>query len=218
MTQHRRISGYWAANHPNWVLVAAICGVASVLTACANTPGSPSSTLQVDNLASRCVVSVLASSLFGGVIGAATEGKGGAVAGVAIGAASGGALCAVMATLDAQDRARIRAAEAEVASTGRPQVLSYNGEDGLVRHIAVRPSNPSSVSRPTDTQLSESPSSSVPSTKEMSAQTAAANGQKICRPVDTDVSIESKGQASLPTQLICREPNGDWEPALSRAT
>jgi hypothetical protein len=213
MTRYRKIGGQRGAHTYAWVEVVAIFGTALVLVSCASSNTGPN-----DSVASRCVVSVLGTSVLGGLIGGADAGKGGAVAGAAIGAVAGGAFCAVIASLDAQDSARIRAAQLEAASTGQPQVLSYQGDDGLARYVSVRPSDLSPVSPTRDAQPSESLSSSVPSTTETSAQIAAANGQRICRPVDTDVSIQSKGQASLPTQLICREPNGDWEPAPSGAT
>jgi hypothetical protein len=123
--------------------------------------------------------------------------------GAVFGAAAGGALCAVISALDEQDRARIRAAQIQAARTGQPQRVSYRGQDGLERQVEVRV---------TDVGASAKPSSAEPA-KRSQAQVAAASGQRICRTLNTNVSVQTKGETDVPAQVVCRTPNGDYEPA-----
>ena len=132
------------------------------------------------------MASLIGGVVLGTVIGAAAGGNRGAAIGAGAGALAGGAACAVIAALDAQDKARIRQAQIEAASSSQPRYLSYNGSDGKSRTITVRP-------KP------------VPS----GTQTAG----RICRQTDGEASIQGTGQAELPPQLVCRTPGGDWLPA-----
>lgn len=184
------------------------------LTGCAteSSGSGHSGSWQIDSVAQKCVASVLGGAVLGGVIGAVSGGGGRNVGtGVLIGAASGGALCAVMAALDAQDRDRIRTAQLAAAQTGRPQELAYRGNDGLDRRVTVRPTEMSAKrSSPVDRPSSER--SAVPSSQ---AEISAASGARVCRRLDTTVSVQSKGEAAVPAQLVCRTPGGDWEPTAS---
>lgn len=162
---------------------------------------------QIDSVASQCAASVVVGTIVGGLIGAAAgHGRGGAVAAGAIGGgAAGGLLCAVVASLDAQDRERIRRAQLDAAKSGKPRALVYQGSDGLQRRVTVNPVGPPPPAR-----------KSTPGRALSSAEQAAARGQKICRKVETSVSVETKGQAEVPAQTVCRNAAGDWEPVASQ--
>lgn len=141
----------------------------------------------LDSAAARCVASVIGGALVGGLIGAAAGGRNSAAIGAASGAAFGGVACAVIATLDAQDKARIRQAQIEAAASNQPRYLSYNGGDGRARQIVVRPRP---VSEPTQ-------------------QTAG----RVCRETDGSAAVQGAGATDLPAQLVCRTTSGDWVPA-----
>lgn len=186
-----------------------------LVSSCVTASDGASDNWQVDSIASRCVMSIIGGAIVGGIVGAAAgRGQTGSTgAGAAVGAAAGGVLCAVMASLDAQDRERIRAAQLDAARTGEPKALAYAGSDGLNRSIYVRPSEPIKALSVSSTGNAER-STGVKS-GQTAAEAAAASGERICRRIETSVEVQSKGQASVPTQMICRSPTGDWEPVSS---
>lgn len=209
-----------------WARPIAGCAIGSIVCSCAP-GGAGGNAWAIDNVNSRCVASVLGGALVGGLIGAAAgRGRGGAIGtGAAIGLAAGGAMCAVMVQLDEQDRARIRTAQLAAARTGQPASFSYRGGDGLNRSISVRPSQevylpapmgpvPNPTAPPAYT-TSVTPAPNVPAgvAPRSAAEIAAASGGRICRQVETNVSVQSKGDTAAPAQTICRTPAGDWEPA-----
>ena len=212
-----------------WSRSIAVCAIGSMACSCVGAPGAGGNAWAIDNVTSQCVASVLGGALVGGLIGAAAgHGRGGAIGtGAAIGLAAGGAMCAVMVQLDEQDRARIRAAQLAAARTGQLASLNYRGSDGLNRSITVRPGQ--EVYLPTPVTMEPVPNPTTPparapsttpapdmamgSASRSAAEIAAASGKRICRQVETNVSVQSKGDTAAPAQTICRTPSGDWEPA-----
>jgi outer membrane lipoprotein SlyB len=194
--------------HSTIILLALFAASCASTTAQQVSQGSSGpATWEIDNVVSKCLVSVAGGALVGGLLGAAIGGRNSSVGtGALVGAAAGGALCAVISALDEQDRARIRAAQLEAARTGKPQVMSYQGQDGLERQVAVRVTDISAAAKPRSTASKQQPAQSE-------AQVAAASGQRICRTLNTSVTVQSKGQADVPSQLVCRTPEGDYEPA-----
>ncbi|MCX7310049.1 MAG: hypothetical protein NTZ72_19745 [Afipia sp.] len=230
------MSGVQSLRSPNFMIARKIHRVLAGLLCCTFlvsciTPSNQTATntnWQIDSVASKCVMSIAGGAVLGAIIGAAAGGGGRSLGtGAAVGAAAGGVLCAVMAALDENDRARIKAAQLEAARTGKSQVLQYSGSDGLNRNVSIRVvddgnnSLPEPVSRapswgspkPTSTAKPKPPTAnSVPASE---AQVAAASGQRICRTLNTSVDIQSKGQADVPPQTVCRTPEGDWAPATA---
>jgi surface antigen len=174
---------------------------------------------QIDSVAARCLASVAGGAVVGALIGAAAGGGSRTGSGALLGAAAGGVLCAVMVTLDEQDRARIRAAQLEAARTGQDQTLQYPGKDGLERKVIVKVTKtdgalPPPAPRTSRTKPSAAPKTSpaTPVSAPTNAQIAAATGQKVCRTLATSVDVQTKGQADVPPQVVCRTSDGDWLP------
>ena len=193
----------------NWLRATTLSCSLLVATSCTNT-GSQfggRGTWEIDSVVSRCIASVAGGAFLGGLVGAvAGRGNGRTMgAGAFIGAAAGGVLCAVISSLDAQDRERIRQAQLESARSGQPRVLSYHGGDGLERTVSIQPRD---LTPPTAPAEVRAPTNSSPS----SAEIGAASGERVCRRLDTNVTVQSKGQVEIPAQLLCRTPGGDWEP------
>ncbi|GLK76055.1 hypothetical protein GCM10008171_13090 [Methylopila jiangsuensis] len=165
--------------------LAAVACAAALVAGCQTTGGSGAgggSTL--DGAIGRCVAAVVGGAIVGGLIGAAAGGGNRVGYGVAGGAAVGGLACAVLTALDNQDKAAIRQAQIEAASTNEPRTLSYAGADGRPRAIMVRPSG---------------------------AETVVQN--RVCRPTDGVAAVGGVGETQIPAQLVCRTPEGDWLPA-----
>jgi len=156
--------------------------------------------------------------VLGGLIGAAAGGGDGRSvgAGVIAGAATGGVMCAVIAALDEQDKAQVRAAQLAAARSGQSQYIDYRGSDGLERKIRVQVTagTPGAAQMPKrgERKRTGAPPSSLPADKS-EAQIAAASGERVCRGVTASVEVQGKGQANLPQQAVCRTPDGDWVPA-----
>jgi hypothetical protein len=131
---------------------------------------------------------------------------------------TGGAACAIITALDAQDRERIRNAQLEAVRTGRNQDLAYAGSDGLQRQITVAPRPVPAYARPAGPPPSAGAKPAPTSTIAPSPSPVAAGGGPICRTVDTSAAIASKGTAEIPPQTFCRTPDGDWEPTADART
>lgn len=173
---------------------------ALAMAGCTTTSGGIGGGWQIDSVASRCVASIVGGALVGGLLGAARGGGRNIGAGAAIGAGAGGALCAVMAALDQQDRERIKQAQLAAARTGMIQNVAYTGHDGLQRRVTVKPS--AAMPRTTLVSATTLPAASAPSTS-----------GPICRSVETSASVASKGSADVPAQIVCRNESGEWGPA-----
>lgn len=190
-------------------------------------PGGTSGTWRIDSLASRCVGAVLLSGIGGGLIAAATGGQSKDIAlGVGAGAAVGGALCAVMAALDAQDKQRIREAQLQAARSGEPVHLAYAGNDGRLRTISVNPGpvvvesgNASATegSRKPDeanaTETKAAVAEPVSSTSDVEGEPKA----RFCRTQATSVAVQGAGTTQV-AQELCRDSGRDWYPKSTAAT
>ncbi|MEP2741724.1 hypothetical protein [Bauldia litoralis] len=191
------------------VLVAAV-GLAGCQTTgtATNASGGANGRWAIDSVAAKCTQSVIGGAIVGALIGAAFGGKSGIGQGALVGGAAGVGLCAVIVALNAQDRARIRDAQLAAARTNQPQVLSYQGDDGLRRDIAVRPARTVAATR--------SQSGTVTVVGDISAATDAAElagkGQLLCRELHTEATVATKGSATVPPQMICRQPDGTYAP------
>jgi len=190
----------------------AIVVACSILSGCATQTGSGGQAVwQIDAVAQKCIGAMVVGVGVGALLGAAAGGNRGAAIGAGSGLVAGGAVCAVIAELDAQDRERIRAAQLEAARTGRNQDMVYSGSDGLQRQIRVAPRV-----QPQPPQAQVQPArpraASTPSTQVSTVAPPPMTDGPICRIVDTSAAIASKGTAEIPPQRFCRTPNGDWEP------
>jgi hypothetical protein len=162
---------------------------------------------QIDAVTQKCVGAVVVGTGIGAVIGALAGGGRGAAIGAGAGLLAGGVTCAVIASLDAQDRENIKRAQLEAARTGHAQDLSYSGSDGLPRRIRATP-------RPT----TQAAAPSRPNVQPASQTSTPLPAGPICRLVDTSASVATKGNAEIPPQKFCRTPNGDYEPVADTAT
>lgn len=186
--------------------VAIVVTAALALGACQTTSGGAGGggEWQIDAVAQRCIASVIGGAFIGALAGAASGGGRAIGTGAAIGAGAGGALCAVMAALDAQDRARIREAQLQAATTGSIQSQTYVGADGRQRRILVRP-QPVDASIVTPTTL--------PNGSPSASKAAAEKGERVCRRLDTTTDVATVGSVDIPVQIVCRSPTGEWQPA-----
>lgn len=194
--------------------IAAIVVAGMALAGCQTTAigtasgGSSGERWAIDSVASKCAQSVIGGAIVGALIGAATGGGDRISQGALVGGAAGAGLCAVIIALDAQDRARIREAQLAAAKTNQPQNLSYKGDDGLQRDIAVRPTR----------TIAATPAQSGKVTMVGSIGSAitpdalAEKGQVLCRELHTEASVQTKGSATVPPQVVCRQPDGTYTP------
>lgn len=190
-----------------------------LLTGCATTGPTQGGSGQwkIDNVVSRCLLSVTGGALVGAIVGAAAGGGSQRVGtGAAIGAGAGGVLCALMVSLDAQDKQRVRKAQIDAARTGSVQSSTYVGTDGRVRtiHVVPRPASPAASTPPAPQKspgTAEKPA--VASQPQPSgAEVAAEAGERICRSVPASITIEGSGTGQV-DQIVCRTAEGDWLPA-----
>ena len=141
----------------------------------------------IERANSQCVASVL----IGGVIGAAignNVGDGDARTGALIGVAAGGAMCAILqAMATEEDRRQIAALEAEALEAGafREATYTVNGKTRTVRINASPAEDPAADEAGVD---------------------------RVCRTMQTDLSVESIGSHAFPDELVCRNPETlAWE-------
>ena len=153
----------------------------SILAGCATQTGSGGQAVwQIDAVAQKCIGAMVVGVGVGALLGAVAGGNRGAAIGAGSGLVAGGAVCAVIAELDAQDRERIRAAQLEAAKTGRSQDMVYSGSDGLQRQIRVTPRV-----QPQPPQAQVQPArprpASTPSTQVSTASPPPMSDGPICR-------------------------------------
>lgn len=179
-------------------------------TAATSGGSTVSSAWAIDTVRQKCVASVVGGAIVGGIIGAVTGGGRGAAGGAVIGSVAGVGLCGVIMALDAQDRDRIRQAQLLAAETGEPQVLAYQGGDGLQRNITVRPGRKVMVKKEESgrrTIVDEA----APVTD---AAVVSDEGRETCTEVLTSAAIETKGTTDVPVQTICRGTDGTYTPTV----
>lgn len=175
----------------------------SLVAGCATTEtGQPRTAMQ--RAIGQCMMSVGVGAILGAVVGNNT-GQGNAGRGALTGAAAGGAVCAVLlAMAGEEDRRRVEQAQVMAASTGQPQVAEYVGADGSVRRIETRAGPEQSMTlaaaaSAADGSAAADASATVPATR-------------ICRSVNTSITVENKGSTQLP-QTVCRDPaTNSWAP------
>lgn len=202
--------------------VAALCAAGMVASCATSTGSGVSGGWQVDSIVSKCVLAIGGGALLGAIVGAAAGGNRRIGAGAAIGAGAGGVLCAVMASLDAQDRERVRLAQLDAATTGSVRSSTYVGADGRKRTIVVtpsaaprRPATKRSAPRPAEKSKAKADvaqQTQKPETPANEAEIAANSGEQICRSVPATVTIEGGGTGQI-SQVVCRNQDGDWLPA-----
>jgi surface antigen len=157
---------------------------------------------ELDRVSQSCLGTMVMGTIAGAAVGALTNGGKGAIVGGVSGMAVGGLACSVIVALDQEDKNRIRAAELDAARSGRPVDLNYTGADGTPRNIHVAPKPETRFA------IDSTATNSIP------ANTGSENSRasRICRPLDSTITISTAGTTSLPTQLVCRTPDGDWVP------
>ena len=175
--------------------------------------GGPATTSgwAVDSVASKCVATVVGGAVVGALIGAVAGGGNRVVQGAALGTVAGAGLCVVIMALDAEDRARIKSGQLLAAQTNEQQILSYSGKDGLQRDITVRPTRTVVVTRTPNRPGSVTIVGDI-SSAETDDQATLAEGQMLCRELQTDASVATKGTAAVPPQIVCRQPDGSYAP------
>lgn len=161
---------------------------------------------QIDDVASTCVVTTIGGAIIGGIIGAAVTNKGqGVAAGAGIGLLAGGAVCAVVAILDDQDKERIKTAQMESAANAKAVSMSYVGKDGRKRQI--------NIAKPVDVPP-PAPSTLMPAPEGGTAEQAVAAGEQICRKSNGTISVEGVQNPMEIEQYFCRNSTGDWNPVI----
>jgi hypothetical protein len=139
---------------------------------------------ELDKVIGRCMVTVGVGAVLGGILGNQSHSRNGGMRGALAGAAIGGALCAVMVKV-AKDKDAILERQRAAVATGQYQNTSFTGNEGTVT-VATRVRN-------------------------VEPQVAAQGPTRLCRYADTTVGAEGAGAATLPSQLYCRDAQGDWQ-------
>lgn len=146
----------------------------------------------MEKAVATCAGAIVIGALVGAAIGNNT-GDGNARRGATRGAVVGGAVCVVLLAMASEkDKEQLAAAQRSAVSSNRAQRVSYRGDDGKSRIIAI--SAPSLATDP------EAPTRASP---------------RLCRMTSGNVNVAGVGESSLPSQMWCRNDSGDWEPIRS---
>lgn len=162
--------------------ISAVMAASLALSGCATTGSGEPTT--VEQRIARCAGLVLAGAVLGTLAGGDDRRN------AAIGAAIGGATCAVWWAMDNQrDRERIAQMRLAAATTGEPQQDHWIGEgqDRRERNVAVA--------------ASPSQEMVVPGAQET----------RLCRTLNTTATIQ--GQSNAMSEVWCRGSDGTWAAA-----
>jgi len=162
---------------------------------------------EVEKAKGKCVGSVLGGALLGALVGRAT-GKGGVAAGAALGAAAGVGVCAIIL-------ANAKRADKIIAA----QIASANYQDTTYRTTFAADDGTSATTFEGRAGASESIDSvRLQPVRYMSLDGAKmespvlAGGGQDCRPISGSLAGANDVRAALPTQYVCRTPDGDYKP------
>lgn len=162
---------------------------------------------EVEKARGKCVASVLGGALLGALAGRAVSKKG-ALAGAGIGAAAGVGACAIiMANAKRADKiiaAQIASAQYQdvaykttFAADDGTTSTTFEGKAGASESIdaaRLRPVRYMTL----DGAKTESP--------------VLASGNQDCRAVSSSIGGTNDVRANLPSQYVCRTPEGDYRP------
>lgn len=162
---------------------------------------------EVEKARGKCVGSILGGALLGALVGRAT-GKGNVGAGAAVGAAAGVGICAViLANAKRADKiiaAQIASAQFQdqpytttFAADDGTSMTTFEGRAGAAENIDAARLQPVRYMSISGAQM-ESP--------------VLAAGQQDCRAISGSLSGTNDVKATLPTQYVCRTPEGDYKP------
>ena len=168
------------------IVVAGLCAALG-LQGCATVDPANDTRTQVEKAMATCVGTVAAGAILGAIIGN-NSGSGNARRGAVIGAAAGAGACAVLlAMANEKDKQQIAQLQMAAAANGGTRQTRYVGDDGATRTITA-------VAGPVVQRVAVTPSG------------AEASRPKICRPVSVNLDVAGKGQADVPQELYCRNP------------
>ena len=162
---------------------------------------------EVEKARGKCVGSVLGGALLGALVGRAT-GKGNTGAGAAIGAAAGVGICAVILA-NAKRADKIIAAQiASAQFQDRPYTTTFAADDGT--SMTTFEGRAGASENIDAARLQPVRYMSIDGAKLESPILAA--GQQDCRAISGSLSGTNDVKAALPTQYVCRTPEGDYKP------
>lgn len=163
----------------------AALGLAAAMTLGACQTTEP---MTIQQKVAGCTAMVGGGALLGAIAGN-NMGDGNARQGMAIGAAIGGASCAIwLAFENEKDKRRLVEAQLAAASQGQTYTDSWTGDDGKVRSVTVVPSNETSM---------------VPASAPADAATPM-----ICRRLNTTATFD--GRSEQMQEVSCRDADGNW--------
>lgn len=161
---------------------------------------------ELDRAVGKCVGSILGGALLGALVGRVVGGKKGTGAGAVVGAGAGAAICVVLVN-NAKRKDRIIAAQIEAAThTKRPYTTDFGNDNGDMMHFVGTAGNDRTID-----SAKLLPVKYKTQTGEEIASPVLDTGGQECRTVESTLS--GAGSAtSLPDQIVCRTPQGDWRP------
>lgn len=162
---------------------------------------------EVEKARGKCVKAVLGGALLGALVGRAVS-RDGALAGAGIGAAAGVGACAIiMANAKRADRiiaAQIASAQYQdadyktsFAADDGSSMTMFEGRAGASQSIDAARLRPVRYMTLDGAQT---------------ASPVLAAGAQDCRAVSSTIGGENAARTALPTQYVCRTPEGDYRP------
>jgi len=162
---------------------------------------------EVEKARGKCVASVVGGALLGALVGRAVSEKG-ALVGAGIGAGAGAAACAViMANAKHADRiiaAQIASAQYQAA----PYTTTFVADDGT---STTRFEGKAGASESIDAARLRPVRYMTPDGGKAESPLLASGGQD-CRAVSSSLGTADDARVALPTQYVCRTPEGDYRP------
>jgi hypothetical protein len=185
-------------------IIALLVAIAAAAVPAAAAPKVKYEKTEVEKARGKCVGAILLGGLAGALVGRAT-GKGNTAGGAALGVAAGAGACAIIMA-NARNKDRIIAAQLAAARAGDGrysttfasddgQTVTMNAVAGGERRLSADQLRP--VKYAVDGNAMASPM-------------LVGDGQ-LCRPVGGSLQGGS-GAAALPSQMVCRTPEGDYAP------
>lgn len=156
---------------------------------------------EADKAIGKCVAAVIGGALLGGL----AAGKKNRGTGVLVGAAAGGAVCAVLMA-NAKRKDRILAAQRETAMRNENYATSFQDDDGNPMQYRGMVSSTAEID---GGQLV--PVKYTPLGGGSAVSPQLGTGGHECRFVDSAIG-SAQGAAGIPSQAFCRTDSGDWEP------
>lgn len=156
---------------------------------------------EADKAIGKCLAVVIGGALLGALAG----GKKSRGTGAVVGAAAGGAVCAVLMA-NAKRKDHILAAQRETAMRNESYATSFQDDNGQPMQYRGMVSSTAEID---GGQLIPVKYKPLGGGSAVSPQ--LETGGHECRFVDSAIG-SAQGAAGFPSQAFCRTPNGDWEP------